>query len=103
MSTKKRILLVDDEKSFTTLLKLNLEDTGTRMARLATSMVLRDRVLPLDQFLALIDAVTVDDVQRVAARVLGVAPSIAVVGPVRKRRSGSAVRAATSPDRSSSH
>jgi CheY-like chemotaxis protein len=25
---KKRILLVDDEKSFTTLLKLNLEDTG---------------------------------------------------------------------------
>ena len=28
MSTKKRILLVDDEKSFTSLLKLNLEDTG---------------------------------------------------------------------------
>ena len=28
MSTKKRILLVDDEKSFTNLLKLNLEDTG---------------------------------------------------------------------------
>jgi len=28
MSTKKKILLVDDEKSFTSLLKLNLEDTG---------------------------------------------------------------------------
>src|SRR5436853_5919846 len=28
MNTKKRILLVDDEKSFTNLLKLNLEDTG---------------------------------------------------------------------------
>src|SRR5947199_4313445 len=28
MSAKKRILLVDDEKSFTNLLKLNLEDTG---------------------------------------------------------------------------
>jgi CheY-like chemotaxis protein len=26
--TKKRVLLVDDEKSFTTLLKLNLEETG---------------------------------------------------------------------------
>jgi CheY-like chemotaxis protein len=25
---KKRILLVDDEKSFTSLLKLNLEETG---------------------------------------------------------------------------
>jgi len=28
MSRKKRILLVDDEKSFTTLLKLNLEETN---------------------------------------------------------------------------
>src|SRR5436190_9984721 len=28
MSAKKKILLVDDEKSFTSLLKLNLEDTG---------------------------------------------------------------------------
>jgi CheY-like chemotaxis protein len=28
MSEKKKILLVDDEKSFTSLLKLNLEDTG---------------------------------------------------------------------------
>ena len=28
MTNKKRILLVDDEKSFTTLLKLNLEETG---------------------------------------------------------------------------
>jgi len=28
MSVKRRILLVDDEKSFTNLLKLNLEDTG---------------------------------------------------------------------------
>ena len=28
MSDKKRILLVDDEKSLTTLLKLNLEETG---------------------------------------------------------------------------
>lgn len=28
MTNKKRILLVDDEQSFTTLLKLNLEETG---------------------------------------------------------------------------
>jgi len=31
--TKKRILLVDDEKSFTTLLKLNLEETGNYEVR----------------------------------------------------------------------
>jgi CheY-like chemotaxis protein len=33
MSTKKKILLVDDEKSFTSLLKLNLEDTGNYEVR----------------------------------------------------------------------
>src|SRR6476660_6677724 len=30
---KKRVLLVDDEKSFTTLLKLNLEETGNYEVR----------------------------------------------------------------------
>jgi len=33
MSEKKRILLVDDEKSFTTLLKMNLEETGNYEVR----------------------------------------------------------------------
>ena len=33
MSAKKKILLVDDEKSFTSLLKLNLEDTGNYEVR----------------------------------------------------------------------
>ena len=33
MTPKKRILLVDDEKSFTTLLKLNLEETGNYEVR----------------------------------------------------------------------
>ncbi|HEX7095950.1 MAG TPA: pitrilysin family protein [Acidimicrobiales bacterium] len=60
---------------------INLEDTGSRMARLATSVVLRDRVTPLDEFLARVAAVTVDDVQRVAQRVLGVEPTLATVGP----------------------
>jgi predicted Zn-dependent peptidase len=62
---------------------INLEDTGSRMARLATSMVVRDRVLPIDEFLRAIDAVTVDDVRRIAAKVFGVTPTIAIVGPRR--------------------
>ena len=33
MSAKKKIFLVDDEKSFTSLLKLNLEDTGNYEVR----------------------------------------------------------------------
>jgi predicted Zn-dependent peptidase len=60
---------------------INLEDTGSRMARLATSMVLRDRVLPIETFLAAVDAVTADDIRRVARRVLDVAPTVATVGP----------------------
>lgn len=60
---------------------ISLEDTGSRMSRLATSVVLRDRVMPLDEFLARTEAITVDDVQRVAARVLGAEPTIAMVGP----------------------
>jgi predicted Zn-dependent peptidase len=60
---------------------INLEDTGSRMARLATSMVLRDQVMPIDEYLASIDAVSVDDVRRVAARVFAGAPTIASVGP----------------------
>jgi predicted Zn-dependent peptidase len=60
---------------------ISLEDTGSRMARIATSVVLRDRVVPLDDLLAAIDAVTVDDVQRVAQRVLATPPAIATVGP----------------------
>ena len=64
---------------------INLEDTGSRMARLATSMVLRDRVLPIDAFLAAVAAVTVDDVRRVAHRVLGVAPTIIDTPGVRQQ------------------
>jgi predicted Zn-dependent peptidase len=60
---------------------INLEDTGSRMARLATAMVLRDRVMPIETFLARVDAVTADDVQRVARRVLGGTPALATVGP----------------------
>jgi predicted Zn-dependent peptidase len=61
---------------------INLEDTGSRMARLATSLTVRGDVMRIDDYLAAIDAVTGDDVRRVAARVFGVAPTIAAVGPV---------------------
>jgi predicted Zn-dependent peptidase len=62
---------------------IHLEDTGSRMARLATSMVLRDDVFPVDDYLAAIAAVDADAVQRVAARVLAPPPTLATVGPKR--------------------
>ena len=61
---------------------INLEDTGSRMARLATSLTVRGSVMPIDEYLAAIDAVSVDDVQRVAARVFGGKGTTASVGPL---------------------
>jgi predicted Zn-dependent peptidase len=60
---------------------INLEDTGSRMARLATSVVLRDRVTSVEDLFTAVASVSTDDVRRVAGRVLGGAPTIATVGP----------------------
>jgi predicted Zn-dependent peptidase len=61
---------------------INLEDTGSRMARLATSLTVRNEVMPIDEYLAAIHTVGVEDVARVAARVFGAEPTTASVGPV---------------------
>jgi predicted Zn-dependent peptidase len=63
-------------------LVLGLEDSGSRMARLGRSLMARDEIVPLDEQLARIDAVTTDDVARVAARVFGGQRTLAVIGPV---------------------
>jgi len=63
---------------------LSLEDPGSRMSRLGTSETVLGRVLPIDDYLERVAAVTVDDVTRVLRRVLATGPSVAVVGPVRK-------------------
>jgi predicted Zn-dependent peptidase len=60
---------------------ISLEDTGSRMARLATSVVLRDRVTSVEDLLTSVASVSTDDVRRVAGRVLGSTPTIATVGP----------------------
>jgi predicted Zn-dependent peptidase len=62
---------------------MNLEDTGSRMARLGTSVVTRGKVTPLDRYLASVRRVSRRDAQRVAASVLGGTPTVAAVGPVR--------------------
>ncbi|HET6810482.1 MAG TPA: pitrilysin family protein [Acidimicrobiales bacterium] len=60
---------------------LSLEDSAARMSRVARSELLHGEVIDVDDVLARIEAVTADDVDRVAARVLGVEPVLAVVGP----------------------
>lgn len=63
-------------------LVLGLEDSGSRMARLGRSLMARDEIVPIDEQLTRIRAVTTDDVARVAGRVFGGPRSLAVIGPV---------------------
>jgi predicted Zn-dependent peptidase len=61
---------------------LGLEDSGSRMARLGRSLMARGEVVPVDEQLARIHAVTADDVAAVASRVFGSPRALAVVGHV---------------------
>ena len=60
---------------------LGLDDSGSRMTRMATGFALRGEVTPIDEFLERLRAVTVDDVNAVIQDVYGPAPVISVAGP----------------------
>ena len=60
---------------------LGLEDTGSRMARLATNVLIRDRVVGVDEYLDAVRAVTAADVQRVIADVVAGPAAVSVVAP----------------------
>jgi predicted Zn-dependent peptidase len=62
-------------------LVLGLEDTGSRMSRLGKGELLYNDLMTVDDLLARIDAVTVDDVRSVAADLLARPMSLALVGP----------------------
>ena len=60
---------------------LGLEDTGSRMTRLGKAELVHGELLGVDEVLARIDAVTLDDVRSIAREVLGATPTLAVIGP----------------------
>lgn len=60
---------------------LGLEDTGSRMSRLAKSELLHGDLMGVDELLARVDAVTIDEVNTLAAELLTRPMSLAVVGP----------------------
>ena len=62
-------------------LVLGLEDTGSRLGRLGGLMTALGRVVPIDEDVAALRAVTLDDVTAVVRKVLGGPRSVAVVGP----------------------
>jgi predicted Zn-dependent peptidase len=60
---------------------LSLEDSAARMSRVARSQLLHGEVLAVEQVVEKVEAVTLEDLDRVAAEVLGHDPVLAVVGP----------------------
>ena len=67
-------------------LVLGLEDTGSRMSRLGKAELVYGELLSVDDLLARIAAVTLDDVQQVARDLLHAPPALAVVGPFEEDR-----------------
>jgi len=65
---------------------IGLEDSGARMHRIGRSLLLHDDVPSVDEVTASFAAVTVDDVRRVAQRLLAAQPTIAVVSPLKEDR-----------------
>lgn len=62
-------------------LVLGLEDTGARMSRIGKGELMHGAYLSVDELLARIEAVTLDDVAAVAGDLLDVPQTLAVVGP----------------------
>jgi predicted Zn-dependent peptidase len=60
---------------------LGLEDTGSRMSRLAKSELLYGDLMSVDELLARVDAVTEEEVRKVARDLLDQPMTLAVVGP----------------------
>ncbi len=62
-------------------LVLGLEDTSSRMGRIAKAELVYGELPSVDELIARVDGVSLDDVSAVAAEVLGARPSLAVIGP----------------------
>ncbi|HEY3120849.1 MAG TPA: pitrilysin family protein [Vicinamibacteria bacterium] len=67
-------------------LMLSLENTGSRMSHLARHEIYFGRQFSLDELLAGIEAVSADDVQRVANHVFDKEPSVCVLGNLNRYR-----------------
>ena len=62
-------------------LVLGLEDSASRMTRLGKSELVDDELLSIDEVLARVDAVTLDDVRALAAELFSQPEILAIVGP----------------------
>jgi len=69
---------------------LSLDDVASRMNRIARSLLFQDRVIPLSELVANVEAVTLEDCLRVSQRLFGQGDfAFAAIGPFRKTRARS--------------
>jgi predicted Zn-dependent peptidase len=72
-------------------LVLGLEDTGSRMSRIGKSELVYEHLMPVDEVLARVEAVTPDDLDEVARDILNRPFTLAVIGPYPDKDFGFAV------------
>jgi predicted Zn-dependent peptidase len=60
---------------------LSLEDSGARMSRIGSSLLLHGRVMDVDEVIANVEGVEVDEVAVVAGDLAATARTLSVVGP----------------------
>lgn len=65
-------------------LLMSLESTGSRCEQLGRQMQVFGRVIPTGETVAMLNAVTVDDIGRVAARIFRGRPTLATLGPAER-------------------
>jgi predicted Zn-dependent peptidase len=64
-------------------LLMSLESSSSRCERLGRQMLIFNRSIPIEEMVVEIDAITAEDVVRVAARIFrGSRPSLAALGPI---------------------
>ena len=63
---------------------MSLESTSSRCELLARQMVIYGRPMPVAEVVAKVEAITADDVVRVARRLFATPPTVAVLGPLAK-------------------
>lgn len=74
---------------------LSLDDAGSRMSRLARSLLYHGRVVRLEDVMARIEALTLEDIQTAARRLVGRGEfALAAIGPFGRRRPRAGRRAA---------
>ena len=76
---------------------MTLENTTARAERLARQMHICDRIVPVGEIVDFIEAVSAEDVRRVARRLVASPPTLAALGPVQGLEDYESVRERLTP------